>query len=106
MTTPLIEIDEDILLIQMVPRKVPKAFVSNIDVQVRKTDTVPFTIQRAQARMNDVPIPITIMTNDNEVNMCELEIDTNNLPVGYKKLDIDIITSDNSNQFRRYIRVL
>jgi len=87
-------------------KKIAKKFVSYVKFKLKTPDDNTFLIKTAKAKMDNETIPITITRNGTAVNTCQMTIDTNHLRDGWKKLDITIIIEGNSNQFRRYIRIL
>lgn len=104
---PNVGLLEDLALITLTPSKIPKKYTSYISVIVGgAAKQFQFTITDAYAKMNNETIPVTIVTNGEIENKLRLETNTRCLPTGWKKLDITVKTDDNSNQFRRYIRIM
>ncbi|MFZ3130707.1 MAG: hypothetical protein WA125_06285 [Desulfosporosinus sp.] len=96
----------DMALYDLIPRQITQKNVSFINFKLKMPDDETFTILRTNALLNNEPIPINVIRNDNVENECRMTVDTNHLKNGWKKLDINIITENNSNQFRRYIKIL
>ena len=103
---PYLPQEGDIELYDLTPKKIAKKFVSYVKFKLKTPDDNTFLIKTAKAKMDNETIPITITRNGTAVNTCQMTIDTNHLRDGWKKLDITIIIEGNSNQFRRYIRIL
>ena len=96
----------DVLLYDLTPYQISKKFIHYISFKLEVPDREPFTIIEIEGYLNNEPIPINVLTNGENVNRCELVIDTNHLKDGWKKLDISVVTNQNSNQFRRYLKIM
>jgi hypothetical protein len=103
---PYLPTDLDISLFNLKPKYLAKKFTTFVEFSLKMPDNTAFLIEKASARLDNETIPIEIVTNGQTENKCRMAIDTNHLKDGYKKLDINIILPDNSNQFRRYVRIL
>ena len=95
----------DIVLYDLIPYQITRKFVHYVDFKLRAPDNEAFTITSISAKLNNRIIPVSVKENDLAEITCEMVIDTNDLKSGWKKLDINVITENNSNQFRRYIMV-
>ena len=103
---PYLPIQNDIELFDLNPQNLSPKFKSYVTFKLKSPDREAFMIRSIGAKMNNEIIPIRILRNGDEINVCELEIDTNHLKNGWKKLDISVLVDENSNQFRRYIKIL
>ncbi len=103
---PYLPSELDIFLYNFSPKYLAKKFITYVEFELRMPDDNAFLIEKVSARLDNEEIPIEIIINGREENKCRMAIDTNHLRDGYKKLDINVILEDNSNQFRRYVRIL
>jgi hypothetical protein len=103
---PFLGFAGDIEIFNLYPKNISKKFTTFVKFKINVTDSSPFTIKKAEAKMNNETVPLTIIKNNEIINEGMIELDSRHLPSGNKKLDIDIITDSNSNQFRRYIKII